>query len=98
MKKHKYSHYEYKIEEIDVEIATYPAALEPKYKTGYCYEVLNVYLSGDGHESDEWYDTEQEAHIAAQDKIDELEEGSEPDYDVVPYGQIDWEERRRLGE
>lgn len=99
---HKYSCYKYKIQEIDVEIACYPGALEPTYKTGYEYIILDVYMFGGNEESSEWYDTEAEAHIAAQDKIDELESGDhEPDYDCTPFGEHSpewWEERRRMGE
>jgi len=48
-------------------------------------------------ESDEWFDTEQEARFAAIGHISTLEEGEEPDYDKEPQS-IDWDERRKLGE
>lgn len=94
----EYNNYKYKIEPCEVEIATHPAAENPEYKTGYTYTILDVWLMGGDEESSEWYDTESEAAIAAEEKIDELNEGREPDYDVQPYGEINWEERRRMGE
>ena len=92
----------YKIEPIEVEIATGRHSEHCETKWGYTYTILNAcetYNGYDDHESDEWYDSENEAVIAAEHMIDTLQDGDvEPDYDVQPYGQIDWDERRRMGE
>lgn len=50
-------------------------------------------------DSDEWFETEQEARFAAIGHITKLENyDPEPDYDAKPPFSIDWEERRKLGE
>lgn len=94
----KYNGYTYEIRPIEVLIGTGRHEEHEATKTGYDYIIHDVYISADAHESDEWYDTESEAVIAAENKIDEFCEGKDPNYDVEPYGQIDWDERRRMGE
>ncbi len=90
MSREKYSFYEFEIKKIEV----------GEWKDRYDYIIY-----GEGHfpyddgviESDEWFDTEQEARFAAVGHIDLLENGEEPDYDKEP-PTIDWDERRKLGE
>lgn len=92
----RYSYY-------DFEIWAYPEDDYPDTKY-YYYKILD----GDGQhafwtgsnvirESDEYFDTSQEARFAAIGHIALLEDGEEPNYDWQP-PTIDWEERRRLGE
>lgn len=85
---------------IEVEIATGRHEEHPQTKIGYEYIIKNVWAMSGDEESDEWYDTESEAAIAAENRIDEILDGcdQEPDYDVQPYGQIDWDERIKMGE
>ncbi len=68
----------------------------------FVYEIYGAFMfTNEILESDEWFDTEQEARFAAIGHIDLLEDGpngGEPDYDVSPPFEIDWEERRKLGE
>ena len=83
----QYSYYKFKIEET---------------QWVYTYRIYGegCYPYDDGEiESDEGYDTEDEARIAAQDHIDKLENGGDrdPDYDYCA-PTIDWNERRLLGE
>ena len=85
---HKYNYYKYEIDNI------------PGYPNRWIYEIKldNPYFV-DWLESDEWYDTKDEAITACKEHIVELLNGSdERDYDIQPYGQINWEERRKLGE
>jgi hypothetical protein len=83
----KYSHHKFKIN--TVEDGTF------------VYQILDAYMfTNEVIESDEWFDTEQEARFAAIGHISKIEDGldCESDYDVSPTFQIDWEERRKLGE
>ncbi len=75
--------------------------LETHLEPGFIYK---IYSSGcppyyDGViESDEWFETEQEARFAVIGHITKLENGpDEPDYDHGPE-TIDWNARRELGE
>ena len=99
MMRQKYSHYEYEIHETDVAIAS--TSEHEEYKTGYVFTIFDVYAGSD-HESDEWYETESEAVIAAEHMIDTLEDGPDDcDYDTPNYfeqGPEYWAERRALGE
>ncbi len=86
----KYSCYEFEIKEIVVEngkgfiFLLYTAGCPP-YDDGII-------------DSDEWYDTEQEARFAAIGYITTLENGpDDPNYDYGPE-TIDWNARRELGE
>lgn len=93
----KYSCYEF-------EIFEHPDDDYPAYDKYYHYK---IYTDDPDHifykktnvlaESDNGYDTAQEARFAAIGHISKLEDGSEPDYDTQP-PSIDWDERRRLGE
>lgn len=58
----------YKIEPIEVEIATGRDAEHCETKWGYSY-----YIEDYDHDSDEWYDTESEAVIAAENMIGKLD-------------------------
>ena len=94
----EYEYYKYTIEPVEVEIATGRHEEHPQTITGYEFIIKNVYISGDDDVSDEWFETEEEAALAAEARIDYLNSERVPDYDVEPYGQIDWDERRRMGE
>lgn len=91
MSREKYSCYEFEVKVIDT----------GEYKGKWEYVIydciLSIYGENPNIESDEWFDTEQEARFAAVGHIDLLENGSEPDYDKEP-ATIDWDERRKLGE
>lgn len=92
----KHSHYEF-------EIFEYPDDDYPLTK----YYYYKIYTDSPDHklwlgtdvliESDDMFDTLQEARFAAIGHISKLEDGEEPDYDKEP-PSIDWDERRRLGE
>ena len=90
-----YDGVKYKIEPIEVTTAT--SGEHEEYKTGYSY-----YIDDYDHESDEWYDTESEAVIAAEDMIGILdsarEEGNYEERMAMKPRDIDWDERRRMGE
>lgn len=87
----------YKIEPIEIEIATGRHAEHCETKWGYSY-----YIDDYDYESDEWYETESEAIIAAEDMIGRLdsarEEGNYEERMAMKPHEIDWEERRRMGE
>jgi len=94
MKPRKYESYTYEI--TPIEVVKSSSGEHEEYITGYEY---TIYTNDDPYHSDEWYETANEAEIAAEDMIDKFMDGlDEPDYDVQPYGVIDWEERRRMGE
>ena len=55
----------------------------PEHWEGWVYKIHNDEMYGGDIESDEWYDTEQEARFAAIGHISKLEDGpDEPDYDA----------------
>ena len=61
-----------------------------------------IYDEDDNIESDDWYDTRQEAKEAAIEKINDIENGpDEPDYDQPSINEQSanyWQQRRELGE
>lgn len=92
----RYSFYNY-------EIWSYPDDDYPDTKY-YYYKILDK--GGSQHywlgcpiiyESDEFYDTLLEAISGVKEKISSLDDDVEPDYDYQR-PEIDWEERRRMGE
>ena len=93
----RYSHYDY-------EIWAYMDDDYPADVSHYYYKILDKggdhqYWTGSAVlcESEDSFDTEQEARFAAIGHISKLEDGEEPDYDKEPQS-IDWDERRKLGE
>jgi len=80
MNKRQYEYYTYQVEPIEVAIATAHNEEPEQTITGYAYRIFDVYMSGGDHESYDWYETANEAEIAAEDMIDILNEGREPDY------------------
>ncbi len=98
----KYNGYKYSVNPIEVEMATPYRQEHPRTKIGYVFIIHDVYFdyhnNSPDYESEEWFDTEREAVSAAENTIDSLECDGEPDYDEEPYGAIDWDERRKLGE
>lgn len=94
----------YKIETTDVTIAS--SSEHEEYKTGYVYtliDAIDTYCGYEDYESDEWFDDESEAVIAAENKIawfhDGMEyEGNYEERMAMKPREIDWDERRRMGE
>lgn len=89
----KYSCYEYEIENWFI---TNDPDEKPKY-------VYTIFLDDFTEQSDEWYHTEQEAEDEAKSRIDVLEDG--PEYEgnyeermAMKPRDIDWDERRKMGE
>ena len=55
----------------------------PEHWSGWVYKIHNDDTYGGDIESDEWFETEQEARLAVVAHIDKLEDGDcEPDYDA----------------
>jgi hypothetical protein len=92
----KYSLYEFEIFEFPDD--DYPDTKYYYYKI-YTDDVdhINWMKTNVIRESDEMFDSAQEARFAAIGHISKLEDGTEPDYDKEP-ASIDWDERRKLGE
>ena len=97
VRKDRYSYYDY-------EIWAYIDDDCPSQESYFYYKILDndgqhKFWTGSNVivESDESFDTAQEARFAAIGHISKLEDGEEPDYDRQP-PSIDWDERRRLGE
>ena len=70
----KYSCYEYEVKPTEIIISG--AGEHEEYKTGYVYTILDGHIDDD-YESEEWYDTEAEAEMAAENMIDTFESGPE---------------------
>lgn len=68
----KYEIYTYEVTPIEIEIATGRHEEHPQTKTGYEFTIFDVYEDDEPHHSDDWYETESEATIAAEDAIDNL--------------------------
>ena len=64
-----YKNYEYEIIPIEIEVYTGRHEEHPRTKTGYEFIIYDVYKDGIPECSEEWYDTESEAVIMAEDKI-----------------------------
>ena len=93
----RYSYYDY-------EIWVYMDDDYPAQESHYYYKIVDndgrhKFWTGSNviRESEDTFDTAQEAMFAAIGHITKLEDGEEPDYDAQP-PSIDWDERRKLGE
>ena len=99
-----YDGVKYKINPIEVSIAT--RGEHEEYKTGYDYrliDAIDTYCGYEDYESDEWYETEEDAIVAAENMIDKFHDGQEYEgnYEermAMRPRDIDWDERRRMGE
>lgn len=75
MSLYEHSCYKYRIEQIEIEKFNSMFQCEPEYFIGYNYVILANDVDNYDIESDEWYETESEASIAAEKRIDLLESG-----------------------
>lgn len=91
----EYDGAKYKISQEEISISS--NGEHEEYKKGYVY-----YIDDYDFESPEWYDTESEAVIAAEHMIGRLdsarEEGNYEERLAMKPREIDWDERRRMGE
>lgn len=81
MRKHDGMTYEI----IPIEVLKFISGEHEEYTTGYEYTIFTC--PDEPHHSDEWYETESEAVIAAEDMIGRLDserEGPGVDYDISP--------------
>jgi len=69
MRKHDGMTYEI----IPIEVIKSSSGEHEEYITGYEYTIFDVYADYEPHHSDDWYDTESEAVIAAERMIGRLD-------------------------
>lgn len=66
-----------KYEIIPIEVIKVSSSEHEEYITGYEYTIFDVYADNEPHYSDEWYETESEAVIAAERMIAQLDSDRE---------------------